>query len=172
MKTKLLLITCGLALTPVVHGADLLEVFEKAEQNDASYLAATYQRDIGGLQPRLAQSARNFNVTLNGSIGAQYESFDSGPNNNSDSYLSESISINASKTLYDKQSAIGVDKAVLADQQSSLVLQSAHEDLILRVANAYFQLLGAMDNLELATSEKIAIKRQLELAEERLNVGI
>lgn len=165
-------VALGMSLAASLQAADLLGVYQQAELNDASYLAANYQRASLGLQPTLARSARNFNVKVSGNIAAQRESVDSAGNDNSDTFTSESVSVAASKSLYSKQRDFAVDQADLADQQADYSLSIAAQDLIIRVANAYFTLLGAQDNLELATSEKIAINRQLELADERLNVGI
>ncbi|MFT5114687.1 MAG: outer membrane protein [Parasphingorhabdus sp.] len=172
MKKFLGVLVSSASLISTAYAADLLQVYQQAEINDARFLAAYHQRSISTLQPALAKSARDFNVSFSANLDAQRDSISGGGNNNSDSYISERLTVSVSKTLYGKQSALAVDQASLQDQQAELVLLANRQNLILRVANAYFLLLGAQDNLELATSEKIAIKRQLELADERLNVGI
>lgn len=49
---------------------------------------------------------------------------------------------------------------------------AAQQDLIVRVAQAYFNVLGAMDNLDFARAEKNANLRQLEQAKQRFEVGL
>ena len=50
--------------------------------------------------------------------------------------------------------------------------REAEQDLILRVAQAYFAVLAMTDNLELSERNQAAIGRQLELALERLTAGL
>lgn len=49
---------------------------------------------------------------------------------------------------------------------------NAFGELITRVAQAYFDVLGARDTLRFARAEKRAIERQLEQAQERFEVGL
>ncbi|MEE9355971.1 MAG: TolC family outer membrane protein [Methylococcaceae bacterium] len=50
--------------------------------------------------------------------------------------------------------------------------QAEHQNLMVRTAEAYFNVLAAEDNLEFASSEKEAIARQLEQAKQRFEVGL
>ncbi|MEE8428838.1 MAG: TolC family outer membrane protein, partial [Gammaproteobacteria bacterium] len=49
---------------------------------------------------------------------------------------------------------------------------AAEQDLMIRTATRYFLVLGAMDNLEFAQSEKDAIARQLDQTRQRFEVGL
>ena len=49
---------------------------------------------------------------------------------------------------------------------------SARQDLIVRVARIYFNILDAIDNIDYTVSEKNAIKSQLEEAKKRFEVGL
>ena len=51
-------------------------------------------------------------------------------------------------------------------------LEVAKQNTIVRVATAYFDVLTAIDTLETATAEKVAIGKQLEQSKERFNVGL
>ncbi|MCA9018142.1 MAG: TolC family outer membrane protein, partial [Planctomycetaceae bacterium] len=51
-------------------------------------------------------------------------------------------------------------------------LDQAQQELIIRVTEAYFNVLAAVDDLQFAQSEKTAIARQLEQAEKRFEVGL
>ena len=48
----------------------------------------------------------------------------------------------------------------------------ARQDLIVRVAEAYFNILDSIDNINYVKSEKAAIKSQLEESKKRLEVGL
>jgi outer membrane protein len=64
------------------------------------------------------------------------------------------------------------------EQSEALVAQAAanyevaKQDLIIRTARAYFNVLGAQDNVAFTQAEKEAIGRQLEQSRERFNVGL
>ncbi|NNJ90976.1 MAG: TolC family outer membrane protein, partial [Gammaproteobacteria bacterium] len=49
---------------------------------------------------------------------------------------------------------------------------SAEQDLIVRLARAYFDVLSAQDTLDLVLSDRKAIERQLEQAKQRFEVGL
>ncbi|WP_350634030.1 TolC family protein, partial [Pseudoalteromonas sp. 2-MNA-CIBAN-0060] len=48
----------------------------------------------------------------------------------------------------------------------------AKQDLIVRVADGYFNVLSAIDSLEFVKAEKRAIERQLEQTKQRYAVGL
>jgi len=56
--------------------------------------------------------------------------------------------------------------------QADAQYEAARQDLIVRVAQAYFNILTAQDNLEFAQAEKKAIAHQLDQARQRYNVGL
>lgn len=64
-------------------------------------------------------------------------------------------------------------------QQTDLTIAAANEtilaarqDLIVRLAEVYFNVLGAQDNMKFATAEKEAISKQLEQSKKRFEVGL
>src|SRR5688572_11994226 len=61
------------------------------------------------------------------------------------------------------------DKQVV---QAETNYRAAEQDLILRVATAYFLVLGAEDNLASAVAQRDAVSRQLEQAQRRFEVGL
>jgi outer membrane protein len=74
--------------------------------------------------------------------------------------------------LYDRSTNIAVDQARNEASIANLEHLIEKQRLLLRVCNAYFSVLAARDDVELSTSNQRAIRRQLELAEERLAVGV
>ena len=57
-------------------------------------------------------------------------------------------------------------------QQANAELGAARQDLIIRVAERYFDVLAAMDTLEFAGAEKQALFQQLDQAKQRFEVGL
>jgi outer membrane protein len=81
-------------------------------------------------------------------------------------------SINLTQTIYNAENRATIDAAGAFVAQARAEFEVAQQDLILRVAEAYFSILAAQDVLEFARAEKIAIARQLEQAQKRFEVGM
>lgn len=64
------------------------------------------------------------------------------------------------------------EQAKASVQQASYTLLAAEQDLMLRTASAYLQVLAAKDALAFATAEREALGRALELAREKLKSGL
>ena len=56
-------------------------------------------------------------------------------------------------------------------QQAEAEKLSTQQELIIRVAEAYFTVLAAMDNIEFTKAETKSLSRQLEQANQRFEVG-
>ncbi len=57
-------------------------------------------------------------------------------------------------------------------QQAQLEVLVAHQEMMLRVAERYFDVLAARDNLAFAEAEKQSLQSQLEQAQQRFEVGL
>ncbi len=67
---------------------------------------------------------------------------------------------------------VGLRQAQKQVAQAEIDYQAAQQDLMLRVAQAYFNVLAAHDTLDAELANKEATKRQLEQAEKRFEVGL
>ncbi|MCH9027502.1 MAG: TolC family outer membrane protein [Proteobacteria bacterium] len=67
---------------------------------------------------------------------------------------------------------VGLRQAQKKVAQAEVDYQAAQQDLMLRVAEAYFNVLAAQDTLDAEVANKEATKRQLEQAEKRFEVGL
>jgi len=77
-----------------------------------------------------------------------------------------------SKPVYDMASAVARDRLALEAEQAQAQFDQARQDLMLRVARAYFDVLLAQDNLKLATAQEQAISEQLGLAKKSYELGV
>jgi len=149
--------------------ADLAEVYRLALKNDAELMIAesNYIAAIQALP--LAQSVRNPQVSFN--AGAEVRQADNSvTGENSTDRLGYSLNLNQS--LYDTESHGNVKVAEANSAAELARLKSARQGLIIRVANSYFSILAAEDNVEFAYAERNAIARQLEQAQKRFEVGL
>lgn len=174
----LLALAAGLFfLAPAASAEDLIAVYKLARANDPKFRAAEsvylaehekLPQARAGLLPTLSARAardRNTNETVTDSFifgrpSAQFE------------YSSSEYSLNLSQPVYNAAVLSGFSQAKAEIRRAEAEYAAAAQDLIQRVARAYFDVLLAQDNLEFSRAEKISIQRQLEAAESRLKVGL
>jgi outer membrane protein len=149
--------------------ADLMDIYELAVKNDAELMIAesNYLAAVQALP--LAQSGSRPQVFFNVD-GTATESDGSLIGRNSQSSFGYSVDV--TQSIYDTEvkGNISVAEANTAAQLAQL--KAARQGLILRVAETYFSILAAGDNVEFTNAERTAIARQLEEAQKRFEVGL
>lgn len=173
---------CALVLPGLASANELLKVYDQALENDTQLQAAAAARDaalagrkqaLGGLLPQInAQGnyawddATSKNTRFcNGVLLTTPADCDT---------MSEpyNMSLNLSQVLFNKQVWDQWQQAGDRAAAAEASYQSARQNVALRVAEAYFNLLAAADSVRLAEAEKKAIERQLDLAQKRFEVGL
>ncbi|MDH3377968.1 MAG: TolC family protein, partial [Gammaproteobacteria bacterium] len=169
------LATTALTVPATAEAADLWSIYTLARDNDAEFQAqrSAYLAE----QQTLPQARAAFRPSITASAGRTRSSEElttdiQFANEGSATFNADNASINVSQSLYDRQKRIGIDQATQQVEAASLTLLGAEQELLLRVARRYFAVLAASDSVGLARSNRTAIRRQLELAEERLEVGL
>ena len=164
------LLFCSVA-TPSL-ALDLKEAMELAEQYDTTFQAAF----AGYLAASEASTQSTSAVLPQVGFNAYYQRGDTENDrngvvttseNNSDGY-----SLNLNQVIFDKTTFDNLDQGDALVAKAVADLEVAKQDTIVRVATAYFDVLTAIDTLETATAERIAIGKQLEQSTERFNVGL
>lgn len=92
--------------------------------------------------------------------------------NGTSSFESDGYSLSLSQTLYNHSVYKKLQQTDMSIAASLATVEAARQDLIIRLATAYFNALGAQDNLKFATAEKEAISKQLEQSKKRFEVGL
>ncbi len=148
---------------------DLVTVYGLALNNDAELMIAesNYLAAVQALP--LARSGRKPQISLNAS-GSTRES-DNSETGDSD-VDTVGYSLNLTQSLYDNEIQGDIDVAEASTAAELARLNAARQALILRVAETYFEILAAEDNVEFAYAERTAIARQLEQAQKRFEVGL
>ena len=164
------------AVIPLCARAEnLLQVYRDARAYDAQYAAARYALQAGReklpqgkalLLPTIGLTA---NATEN-RIGSDSKSPTLSPSF-SRNYSSNGYALNLSQPIYRKQNFIQYDEAGYQVKQAEASFGQAAQDLIVRTAQAYFDMLAAQDNLELVGAQKAAIAEQLAQAKRNFEVG-
>ena len=153
--------------TGITHAIDLQDAFLQARNSDPVFKTEQLDLKAAGYQPDQARAALRPSVTGNASAGRSKTSGTLSSDSNSDS-----IGLTLRQPLYNPTGLVALQQAKRRVSAAELKFADAEQSLIIRTAQAYFGVLAALDNLDLAEAEQTAIKRQLELAEERLEVGL
>jgi outer membrane protein len=176
MRLKTFRLTAGalaaglaLALPMAARAQNLLELYEAARSYDASFLAATAQ--AAAAEFRAAQSGALRLPTVNlqaSSIRTGNDLPDPFPN----TYATATGGrLSARQPLYNRVNSNSISQAERAYEAALNDLQTAEQDLILRVAQAYFDVLASQDTLATTRANKAAITEQLASAKRNFEVG-
>ena len=142
---------------------DLLAIYHLAWTSDPEFAAQIHRHEAG--QEAIPQAQAAFRPQLSASSSYTLSSKDL-------TNQAASATVSLKQSLFDRSSRLLIKQARLQTNAADINYQMAAESLIQRVANSYFAVLSAQDNLELSERNQRAIRRQLELAEERLDVGL
>jgi outer membrane protein len=148
--------------------ADLNEIYQLSLTNDAELAAAKAKRDAGDYQVNLARAALLPQISIGANQATSEIETDTGTSN----FDTFSYNATISQTLFNLNSWYNFKAAAAGGDGSNLEYVLSEQQLILRSAEAYFNVLRAKENLETARAEETAVKRQLEQTQQRFEVGL
>lgn len=178
-KLSMLFITLGtFALSGPAHSASLLEIYQQALQGDpqiheaeARRLAAQEAKPQarGVLLPQISATG---DWTQSDTAGTSYSII----NNQTTTFEQDNTSTNwgfgLRQTLFRWDQIVNLKRADKTVTKAEAVREAAQQDLIIRVAQRYFNVLAAEDRLTSINADREAIARQLEQAKQRFDVGL
>ena len=163
----------------------LFDIYELALENDAQLKVsiAQYRADLEleklALAPLLPQARAGYSVS-------QTETDTMSPTIIQDSTQglvvidgttvrtidNDGYDVSLSQTLFDLTAWFGWRAGKETARQAKASLAAAQQDLIVRVAEAYFGVLRTQDNLRASKARERALERQLEQTRQRFEVGL
>jgi outer membrane protein len=154
--------------------ADLLAVYREASLQDAVYASAKAQ--YVAAQERLPQGRALLLPNVNFDAGANYRDLDTKYNvgiypSGRREIRDYTYGVTVTQPIYRSQNAVAYEQSKIQVKQAQTQLTVAEQDLITRVAQAYFDVLLARYNLSTIQSQKIAVAQQLEQAKRNFVVG-
>lgn len=153
--------------TVVDQGTNLSTVYQRAREYDAEFQAAEFDLEAARQNVPLARAAFLPRVSIGAELGYTTLADDGlGP------FEETGLALTLSQSLYNRSDSKSLDQAQIRVQQAEAQYAASGQALILRVANAYFDVLQAQADLQFSQSELEAISRQLEQAERRFDVGL
>jgi len=169
IRFALLGMAVAAALAGPVRASDLLEVYNQAKGYDAQFAAAKAALDAGkekgpqglaGLLPNVAGSANTF-----------WNRAEIQQTNDLFTFNSNGWTVQLTQPIFRWQNWEAYKQGELQVVQAEATFGAAGQDLVVRVAQAYFDVLQAGDNLEFVKANKTAIAEQLAQAKRNFEVG-
>lgn len=176
----LLAIFGALGVSATANSASLLEIYQQALQSDPQIHEAEARR-LAALEAKpQARSAYLPQISADAGYSTSETSgprpfFSGGERQIVDADIETdefSWVVTLRQTLFRWDQIVGMRQADKAVAKAEAVREAAQQDLIIRVAQRYFDVLAAEDRLTSIHADRTAIARQLEQAKQRFEVGL
>ncbi len=172
---RFLTTVCAAALlAPTLASANELDrLYGLALENDQVIRAAASARDAALEAQPITRGALLPQIGASGSYVQQDQTFtQKGFPTTKTSGAATNYGANLSQALFDRAAWYRWRQAGNTASLAHVRYRGAEQDLVLRTAVAYFNLLAADDSVRLADAQLQALERQLELARKRFEVGL
>jgi len=157
------------ALAPALASAQsLIQLYDAAHAYDASYLAARAQYESAPYRVDQTRALLRPTLSLGANAGEVKAYLDNNPNPSNSSY---GVTVTGRQPILNKSSRTTILQSERSLVSSLADLDAAEQDLMLRVSQAYFDVLGAQDTLTTTRANKAAISEQLASAKRNFEVG-
>lgn len=175
-KTKLCLLISLISLTPFTASANsLLDVYELALQNDAQLKADQAKYEAGQANKAIGRS----NLLPQINALAQYTNTNEdtvNKLNNDNVFLTDrdrtGWEISLSQPLFNMSYWYNYKQGTKLSEQAEAQFGADQQSLIVRTAEAYFNVLRSIETLEATIAEEKALEKQLEQTKQRFDVGL
>ncbi|MEO5596272.1 MAG: TolC family outer membrane protein [Lysobacteraceae bacterium] len=170
---------------PAAHATDLLQSYDAARQSDPRLGISEANRGAQGegvvqsrasLLPQIDASATlSKSNTNSSSISSRPDASGNvtfGPTAGNSDISSRNYTVNLQQSIYDRANYTRLDAARSRAEQYDALYDSAANGLIVRVAEAYFNVLSAIQDVASLRAQERSLKRQLDQANVRLEVGL
>jgi outer membrane protein len=184
MRLRLRPLTLALALAGVsaqASATDLVEAYDLARNSDPQFASAEALKNAQGegvVQSRAAllpqvSADLTFGRSDSSTSGSQVVAGLNVPGNSTYTETSRRNSgVNVNQSIYDHSNYTRLGASKARARQAESEFDSASDALIVRVADAYFNVLTQIETLASSRAEERSVKRQLDQAEKRLEVGL
>jgi outer membrane protein len=167
------LLAAALAVAAVPAPAQtLLQLYDTALGYDAAYLSA--QANVQASQARADQARAGLLPQIGVQAGAQRNKADmtlAGLGSATFNYNTFNAALVGTQPLYRPANRIAWDQGQRGADAAAQQLTAAEQDLIVRLAQAYFDVLAAQDSLQVVRALKTAVAEQRQAAQRNFDIG-
>lgn len=151
-----------------LNAADLMDIYQEALDQDAQYAAARAEHRAA--QEKIPQGRAGLLpvVSFSGLVRRQLINTSRGPEVTNDR---SGMTITATQPLFRMENFVAYEQSKIQVMQADSQFIIAAQDLILRVAQAYFDILIAQFDVRVEEDQKKAIERQLKQAKANFEAG-
>ena len=171
--SRLSLLIATLFSAAPVFSVDLMQVYREAQSNDQQYVAARATAEAG--REKGPQGLAGLLPSINASANTVWNDNDYkrviAKVKDSNEFNTHGYNVNLTQPLFRWQNIVQYSQGKLQVVQAEANFAQASQDLILRVAQAYFDVLNAGENLKAVRANKQSITQQLEQAKKNFEVG-
>jgi outer membrane protein len=164
-----LLLAAALA-APGAQAQSLQQLYQTALGYDASFLGARAALEAARHRFGQAQGLRLPQIGLGLSAGRSLASTPNAVPQNTNS-TNAAATLSATQPLFNRANDLAIKQARISVDVSQTDLDAAEQDLILRLSQAYFDVLAAQDNLATARASLAAISGQVASAKRNFEIG-
>ncbi|MFV2060370.1 MAG: TolC family outer membrane protein [Gammaproteobacteria bacterium] len=151
---------------------DLKQVYGDAVKNDPRYKASLAENNALIENKSIALSLVLPNLNLSGNMSENDNTTTIAGNKSTNKFQGNGYSLSIRQTIYNHDSFTQLSQADETVAIANANFTGAMQELILRVASSYYNVLGAIDNLDFAVAEKKSIQQQLHQTKQRFDVGL
>ena len=138
----------------------------QAQQADARAAASRADQALGGLLPSVGLQAGANRTHVDIHTGMPIPGLPGSSNN-----TQQNLQLSAQQPLYRPANKLAYEQGQRGADAAQAQLDGAAQNLIVRVAQAYFDVLAAQDSLNVVQAQQQAISQQLEFARRNFEVG-
>ncbi|WP_043459334.1 TolC family outer membrane protein [Azohydromonas australica] len=160
-----------LALAGAAQAQGLTELYQAARGFDATYLSARALAESAPYRAAQSNALNHPSIGLAGSTTRTDGHLSSDTFSRSRDSNAKQLAINARQPLFNRANSATIAQSQRSLEGSLAELQVAEQDLLVRVAQAYFDVLSAQDTLGTTRASKKAIAEQLASAKRNFEVG-
>jgi outer membrane protein len=158
----------GATLSTSAQAQSLVDLYNAALGYDTTYQAAKSQFDATVAKADQARAAILPTAGLSAAASSSNQEVTPTPARN---YGTQTATISASQPLYRPSNWATYEQGKKSLGLAQAQLAQAEQDLIVRVSQAYFDVLASSDSLTFLKSQKVAVSEQLASAKRNFEVG-
>ncbi|AFU46039.1 TolC family type I secretion outer membrane protein [Acidovorax sp. KKS102] len=169
LSLSILSLALGAALCAPAQAQSLLELVESARIYDTAWQSARAQLDAAARKADQARAGLLPSAALTGGLTRSNVELSKPKIENTGT--AQTVGINASQPLYRPANRITLEQGQRGVDVAQAQLDAATQDLLVRVSQAYFDVLAAQDTLTFVQAQKAAVSEQLAAAKRNFEVG-